>query len=117
MVGADIRLPHIVIEDLRCGTRQRAKARGLEFTQQVFNRDAQGMGALPYFQRREGMDMDGGLHRLDGPADINIGPAGVPGMNASLKAHFHRTALPGIYCARLDFRQRKVVGRATQRLG
>ena len=54
--------------------------------------------------------------RLDGAANAEIGLAGVIRMNAALKAHLGRAALPRFGRAANDFLKGKVIRRAPQRL-
>ena len=53
---------------------------------------------------------------LDGAANGEIGLAAVIGMNAALKAHFRRAALPGFAGAAHDLFEGEVIRRAAQSL-
>ena len=55
-----------------------------------------------------------GTAALHGAADVEIGLAGVVGMDAALQADFGGAALPGLARAAHDLLEREVVGRAAQ---
>ena len=100
MIGADL-----VVEDLGRGAGQRAEPGLLQLAQEVGERPAQGLGALPHFQRRKGVDVDAGRRLLDRAADPEIGGPGIFGMDAALQADLGRAALPGFLDAGADLVQ------------
>ena len=75
---------------------------------------AEGLRALPDFERRKGVDMDAGHRLLDRAAHAEIGGAGVFGVDAALQAHFGGAALPGFLDPAPDLGQIEVIGPAAQ---
>ncbi len=104
LVRADHRA-NLVVEDLGRGAGQRAEPGFFQFAQEVGEGAAQGLGALPDLERREGMDVDVGHRLLDRAADSEIGRAGVFGVDAALQADLGGAALPGLLDPALDLRQ------------
>ncbi len=74
LVGAD-HGADLVVEDLGRGAGQGAEPGLLQLAQKVRDRAAEGLGALPDLERREGVDMNAGHRLLDGAADREIGRA------------------------------------------
>ena len=86
----------------------------LQFAQEVGKRPAEGLGALPNFERRESMDMHAGHRLLDRPAHPEIGGAGIFGMDAALQADLGGAALPGLFDPALNLVEIEVIGPAAQ---
>ena len=110
--GADL-----VVEDLRGGARQRAEAGVLQPAQEGLERDAERRRALPHLERRERVDVHVGRRFLHRAAEVEIGLAGVVGVDAALHADFGGAALPGLDHAALHLVEPEVVGLAAQVLG
>ena len=105
---------HFVVENLRRGARQRVEAGFLQLGQVVRQREVGGGRALPHFQRREGMHVHLRHGLLHGMHDVDVGGAGVLGVDAALHAHFGAASGPGFAHAALDFLRAQVVGAAAQ---
>ena len=100
LIGAELvraeRGSHLVVEDFRGGSGKRTQARGLEPFEEGRHGDTQGLRSLMHFQGREGVNVharEGGLHRF---ADLEVGGAGVLGVDAALHAHLGRPAIPSL---------------------
>ena len=107
---------HLVVEDFRRRARQRAEPGVLQLRQEVAQRQPERRGALRHLQRRERVHVHVRQRRLDRAADVEIGRAGVVGMDAALQAHLGGAAIPRFPRAAHDFVQVEVVRRAAQRL-
>ncbi len=86
----------------------------LQLAQEIGDRTAERLGALPDFERREGVDVDVGHRFFDCPADCEIGGAGVFRMDAALQAYLGRAAAPSFLDPPLDLGDIEVVGPAAQ---
>ena len=113
LVRADDRAD-FVVEDLGRGARQRAEPGVAQLAEEIGEGAAEGLGALPHFERREGMDMQPRHRLLDRAADAEIGGAGIFRVDAALQADFGRAALPRFLAAPDDLVHVEVVGPAAQ---
>jgi hypothetical protein len=98
LVGRDLvgteDVAHFVVEDLGRRAGQAAEAGVAQLGEIVGDRALERRGAVPDFQRREGMDMHAGHCLAHGAADLEIMLAGVFGMDAALHADFGGAAVP-----------------------
>jgi len=113
LVGAD-NGAHFLIQHLRRGAGQGAEACRFQALQKVLDTNAEGGGALGDLQRRKGMDMDIRTGSFDGFADIDIGLAGVFGVDTTLHAYLGAAPRPGLFGTAGDFVLFQVVGLAAQ---
>src|SRR5439155_8597892 len=107
--GADL-----VVEDLGRCAGQGAEAGGLELAQEVGDCPSKRLCALPYFERRESVDVDVGYGLLDRMADRQISRPGIFRVDAALQAHFGGAALPAFLDPPPDLREVEIVGPAAQ---
>ena len=113
LVGADHRAD-LVVEDLGRSAGQRAQSGRLQLAQEIGERAAESLGALPDLERREGVDVDVGHRFLDRAADRKIGGAGIFRVNPALHTDFGRAAVPRFLDPPLDLREIEVIRPAAQ---
>src|SRR6185369_13141546 len=82
--------------------------------EEILDADPESLRTLPDFERGEGVDVDTRGCRLHGAADIEIGGAGIFGMDAALHADFAGAAGPGLAGAAGDLLEVERVGAAAQ---
>ena len=83
LVGAEDR-PHLVVEDLGRGTRQRRQPDVLQAPQVVGQRLAESLGTLGHLERGETMHVDVRRGFLHGPGDVDVVIAVEVGVDAAL---------------------------------
>ncbi len=87
LVGADDRA-HLVVEHLGRGSGQGSEPRVAQRAEERLHIPAQRLRALPDLERGEGVQVHAGQRRFQAAADVEIGLAGIVGMDAALQAHF-----------------------------
>src|SRR5207237_1679863 len=113
LVGAD-HGADLVVEDLGCGAGQRTEPRRLQLAQEVGERAAESLGALPDLERREGVNVDIGYRLFYRAADPEVGRSGIFRVDATLQAHFRCAAVPGFLDPPLNLGEIEVIGPAAQ---
>src|SRR4029453_14411921 len=113
LVGADDGAD-LVVEDLGGGTGERAQPSVAEFGEEIGEGAAEGFGALPPVEGREGVDVEAGPRLFDGAAYVQVGRAGVFRMDAALQADLGGAALPRLLAPPDDLVHVEVVGPASQ---
>ena len=114
LVGAD-HAANIVVENLRRGAGKRSQAEIGEMTEILGEAQAEGRGALPHLQRREGMHVDPGNRVPDRADDARVVVARERGMDPALETDLGRPSLPCLLRAADDLVERDEVRRAARR--
>ena len=106
---------NLIVEDFRGRTRQRAEAGSLERGKEVVQRQSQRPRPLVDFQRRERMDMHVRRRRLHRMTDVEIGIAGVVGVDAALHTDLGGGPRLGFEHALANLGERQQIRFAAQR--
>src|ERR1700689_9813 len=85
-----------LVENPARRSRQRSKPRLGQSKKEFGYVNRKGLGALRYLERREGVNVHFRHCGLHGTADVQIGLAGVVGMDTALHADFGGSACPGL---------------------
>ena len=109
--------PHLVIEDLGRGARQRAEPRVLEAQQVVLQIPLGRRGSLPDLERRERVHVDRRYRVLHGTQQIQVPATGESRMDPALQADLGAAALPRLDGAPGDLVDAQEVGGAAEVLG
>ena len=103
LVGADHRAD-LIVEDLGRSAGQRAQSSRLQLAQEIGERAAESLGALPDLERREGVDVDVGHRLFDRTANPEVGGSGIFRVDPALHADFGGASIPGLLNPPLDLR-------------